>query len=199
MTIRSFLALLLLAATAVPAAAQFREVQPPPNRWASVWLGGYIDPGRVVDESGTWTFGSGFAAGLAAHHRVGQGLMLGVDLSLAQVPYERLGPANLVVGSGDARFATALASGRLRYGGGGDLGVYLTGAGGAFIYHIPDLDRWDPDLALLTGAGLEYAVSRTGSIFLEWGRFFVFHQRQGGVAGNTARHSHLKVGGRVGW
>ncbi|MFW6079507.1 MAG: hypothetical protein ACODAE_07800, partial [Gemmatimonadota bacterium] len=67
------------------------------------------------------------------------------------------------------------------------------------VYGMPELDRWDPDLALLTGAGLEYRISSARSLFVEWGRYWSFHQRDSAVDDNSTRHSQLRLGVRTGW
>jgi opacity protein-like surface antigen len=191
------LPLVSLLAVTTPALAQFGKVQAPPKTTMSVWLGGYLQPGRVKDPaSGTWDFGSTLAGGIGVHRRFGV-LSVGVDASLApSASFERFDSTG--VARGDARMATALLSARLRTGGGGPIGMYLTGGVGTFIYGMPDLDRsWDPDFALHTGAGLEYQVSNSRSVFLEWGRFWTFHQGEG-VRSERVNHSQIRAGLRFG-
>ncbi|MBI4544504.1 MAG: hypothetical protein HY703_04855 [Gemmatimonadetes bacterium] len=195
--------LLLLSAlgllfAAPPAAAQFRQVRRIPETWATVWAGGYHDPGQVTDVTGRWNFGAALAGGLGVHRRVGPGLALGLEGSFASAPYEREDSTGVLVDEGQARLVTGLLSGRLRYGGGDAVSLYLTGGAGAFVYGMPELDRWDPDLALLTGAGLEYRAGTSKAFFLEWGRFWAFHQRAG-VKSNSTKHSMIRVGARAGW
>lgn len=197
------LAAALVAATASPAAAQFGKVEAPPKTWVSAWVGGFTNPGRVSDGASDrhWNFGSSFAGGLGAHRRVGSSLVLGLDASFAPAPYELVtrGDEPALAGEGSARVVTAMASGRLRYGGGGSFFMYLTGGAGAMIYGMPELNRWDPDLALLTGAGLEYRPSGDKAIFIEWGRYWTFHQRDQGVSDNSTKHGQLRIGVRTGW
>lgn len=187
-------------ALSTPAAAQFRTVQKAPNTWVTGWVGGYMSPGSVVDaESGKWDFGSSFAGGLGLHRQVGRSLVLGVEGSFAPAAYERLDlDTNEVLGSGNARLVTGMLTGRLQTGGGGGLGMYVTGGIGAVVYGIPDLDRWDPDLALRTGAGMEYRPSHNRALFLEWGQLWTYHQKEG-VRDNTAKHSQLRAGVRFGF
>jgi|SRR5690606_6179888 len=181
-----------------PAAAQFRTIKPAPKTWVTGWVGGYMDPGRVTDAaSGNWHFGSAFAGGLGIHRQVGSGLALGIDASFAPASYERRGADNTLLAEGNARLVTAMISGRLRTGGHDSFGMYLTGGAGAFVYGIPELDRWDPDLALHTGAGLEYRPARDKALFVEWGRYWTFHQKEG-IRDNTTKHSQIRIGGRVG-
>jgi hypothetical protein len=192
----SMVALVASLAFGAPAAAQFRTVKPAPARWASLWVGGYTDLGRVEDEEGTWRFGSSFGGGAGVHWRLGQSLLAGADLSYTPADFES--SDGVTVAEGDGRLISAMATGRLRYGGGGDLGFYLTGGAGTFIYDLPDLDRRDADLALLGGAGLEYKFHESRALFLEWGQLWTYHQSEG-VENNRARHSHLRFGGRLGW
>jgi hypothetical protein len=63
------------------------------------------------------------------------------------------------------------------------------------MYGIPHLDRWDPDLALRGGGGVEYAATPDLALFLEWNRWWVFHQTEG-VRDNTVHHSTLELGMR---
>lgn len=183
---------------ATPAAAQFRQVTKAPNTWATAWVGGYLSPGRVHDASGNWDFGSAFAGGVGLHRQVGPGLALGVETSFAPAAYERTDAATgELIEDGDARLVTGMLTGRLRTSGGGNFGMYLTGGAGAFLYGLSGLDGWDPDLALSTGAGLEYRPSINRSLFIEWGRYWTFHQKEG-VRDNTTKHSQIRAGMRFG-
>lgn len=191
----STVALLLAAA---PASAQFRSVQPEPKTWTSVWLGGYLGPGTVADpQTGYWDFGSAIGGGIDLHRRVGSSLSIGIETSFAPSSYEIRQPNAGVVGKGKARLVTSMLTGRLRYGGSQNFGMYLTGGAGAFIYGMPELDRWDPDFAFKTGAGLEYRPARNRALFVEWGRYWTFHQKEG-VRDNTVQHSDLRAGFRLG-
>mgnify|MGYP000120848943 FL=1 len=190
-----------LAACAVSAAAQ--EPGPavrPPRNWLAVWAGGYTNGGGVYDPASrsTWDFGSSLAGGVGVHRQVGSGLVVGLETSFAPAPFERSDSTERVVDRGRARLVTALATGRLRYGGGGPVGLYLTGGAGTLVYGMPTLGRWDPDLALLTGAGLEYRPRRAQVFFVEWGRLWTFHQKEG-VEDNDTRFSQLRAGVRIGW
>lgn len=187
-------------AAASPLAAQFGPVEQPPKTWVSAWLGGYLDPGTVQDPAdGSWAFGSSFAGGLGIHRQVGSALSVGIDASFSPTRFELRDPETKEkLGSGTAKLLSAMASARLRYGGGGPIGMYLTGGVGALSYGMPDpVGRWDTDLALHTGAGLEYRPSTNRAIFVEWGRFWTFHQNDG-VDDNTAQHSQLRIGVRAG-
>ncbi|MBI4408549.1 MAG: outer membrane beta-barrel protein [Gemmatimonadetes bacterium] len=194
-----FVALVLLAGAA-PAAAQFGKVKAVPDTWMSVWIGGFHDPGNVSDDESNsrWDFGPALGGGAGLHHKLGSSLMAGLDVSFAPARYERTVRGDTAAIEESGRLATAMLSGRLRYGGGGDFSMYLTGGAGAFIYGLPALDRWDPDLALLAGAGLEYRAAPNKALFLEWGKYWTFHQHDG-VQSNSPKHSALRVGGRFGW
>ncbi len=75
--------------------------------------------------------------------------------------------------------------------------MYMTGGAGVIGYGMKGLDRWDPDLALMTGAGFEYRPSQRQSLFLEWGKFWTFHQSEG-VKNNAIKHSQIRAGVRLG-
>jgi hypothetical protein len=192
----AILAAVLCLAAAHPAAAQ-RSAQPAAANWVSAWLGGYYDLGNVADDAGEWRFGSGFALGGGLHRDVGPGLALGVEGSIARVPYE-VHPTIGTVVRGDATLVTSMASGRLRYGGGEQLAIQLTGGIGAFTYFLSEIDRVDPDFALLTGGGVDYQLNRRTAAFVQWGRYWVFHPRAG-INTHRANHHHLRGGVRLGW
>jgi hypothetical protein len=193
-----------LLTCALPADAQIRAVQGPPQGWFSGYAGRFMDFGVVLDpdpDGSRWVFGEAWAFGAAYHHVLAPGLVIGADVSYAAPRYERRGlNTNVAIpgAAGTAGILTPMASGRFNYGGGG-LGVsfYLTGGIGAMIYRIPDLDRWDPDLALNAGTGIEYLTDNRRGLFLEWGRFWVYHQGQG-LESNRANHSLIRLGARIG-
>lgn len=172
-----------------------------PENWVSGWGGLFMDPGTVPDdESGTrWDLGTSFAAGASFHRLFGRSLIAGFDLGYSPIRYElrdRDSGASLEGGRG--HLLATMATGRLGAGGGGDFFTYLAGGIGALTYGIPALDRWDPDLALRAGGGVEYRHSRTVALFLEWNRWWVLHQSQG-VDDNTVRHANLQLGARYGF
>lgn len=171
------------------------------DTWATGWVGGMLDPGRVVDDESdaTWAFGTGFGLGLGLHRELGRSFLVGVDGNLFRLPYEvRPHTATADTLSGDGSIVSLLASARLRTGGAAVFGTYLTGGVGTLMYNLPGLDRWDSDLALLAGAGIQYQPQAQLGLFIEWGRFWTFHQREGVDSGMT-RHSNLRVGARYGW
>src|SRR5690606_2196570 len=115
-----------------------------------------------------WDFGTAFSGGLGIHRQLGQGIAIGLEGSFAPAKYEIRGSNNSVVDKGNASIVTGLATARLYTGGMGPVGMYLTGGAGVMAYGMKGLDRWDPDLALMTGAGLEFRPSQRQSLFLEW-------------------------------
>lgn len=197
-----FLSVVASLAAATPLSAQFGQVDDAPRQWVTGWVGGYLDPGTVRDfrSRSEWAFGSTLAAGAGIHRRVGSNLMLGLEAGYSPAKFERRDlESNDVVDSGSAKLLTTMATARLRYGGADAFSMYLTGGVGAFTYAMPDpVDRWDPDLALMTGAGLEYRPSGKRALFVEWGRYWTFHDREG-VEDNTVKHSQFRIGVRTGW
>ncbi|CAN5807715.1 hypothetical protein BH23GEM9_BH23GEM9_25280 [soil metagenome] len=181
--------------------AQMRR--PEPRTWVSAFglmytgLARFHDPGSDSD----WVFGdNAFGLGLAVQRAVGDGLLLGIEGSLARPAYERriAGTAVVVPGAtGTANVVTGMATGRFAYGGGSDLGFYLTGGLGTIAYHLEDLGEWNTDFALRAGTGLEYRISPGRAMFLEWGRIWGYHESDG-VGGGSAQHGMLKLGYRVG-
>ena len=189
-------ALALLAAAVggatLPAAAAAQDT------WISGWGGVFMDPGTVRDtDSGTaWDFGTSAVFGVTAQ-RVFGSLVAGVEAGYSPLRHEvRDLTTDVLLADGRAHLLTTMAVGRLG-GGGGGFFTYLTGGIGAMTYGIPSLDRWDPDLALRGGGGLEYGHSAAVALFLEWNRWWVFHQSEG-VDDNTANHAHLELGVRLG-
>lgn len=189
-------ALALLAAVAAPprtAAAQA------PENWFSAWTGLYMDPATVSDdESGTvWDLGTSMAAGVGYQRELGA-LIAGLDFGYSPIKHEvRQASTQAVLDQGRAHLLTAMITGRLGGGGGGGFQTYLTGGIGTMVYGIPHLERWDPDLAFRAGGGLDYRHSARLAFFVQWNRWWAFHQTQG-VDDNTLRHSNLQVGARYG-
>lgn len=191
------LATLACLAFATPAAAQFGTVKAPPKTWITGSVGGFLDPGSVPDGGEIWDFGTALGAGLGVHREIAQGITFGIEGAFAPTKYELRTPSEGVIGKGNASILTGLATARLYTGGTGAVGMYLTGGAGVIAYGMKGLDRWDPDLALMTGAGLEFRPSQRRSIFLEWGKYWTFHP-QDGVKNNTINHSQLRAGVRFG-
>src|SRR5690606_9004200 len=136
-----------LLVSAVPADAQFGQPKAAPKTWASAWVGGLLSPGRVYDpaSNSNWDFGSAFAGGLGLHREFGPALALGVAASFSPARYElrERGEGSALIDEGSGRLVTTMLTGRLRTGGGGAFGMYLTGGAGALHYNVPSLNRWD--------------------------------------------------------
>lgn len=172
---------------------------------ASNWAGAYVqmytgfgafdDP----DTNSRWAFSdNAFGIGASLQRDVAATLLVGLDVGYARPSYERTDLETDAVVSGDAGVLTALASGRIAYGGTADLGFYLTGGAGTIAYHLEDVGGWNADLALRAGTGLEYRMSPNRALYLEWGRLWGYHEKEG-VSGGKATHSVLKLGLRVGF
>lgn len=196
------LALGLLVTVAATAAAQVRRPDLEPRTWVSAYglmytgIARFHDPGTGTD----WVFDdNAFGFGADLHREVTTGLLLGVDLSMARPQYARRAPnTQVTVASGTATLGTAMLNGRISYGGLPELGFYLTGGVGTIAYYLEDLEDWNADFALRAGTGLEYRIARRQSLFLEWGRIWAYHEREG-VGGGAAQHSVLRLGGRFGF
>jgi hypothetical protein len=190
---------LLLGAHAVE--AQVRA--PGPRTWGVVYgqmytnIAGFHDPGTVSD----WAFDDNvFGLGVAAQREAVPGLVLGADFSLARTDYERriAGTRTVLPGAtGTATIATAMATGRIAYGGAGVLGFYLNGGIGTIAYHLEDVGEWNADFALRAGTGLEYRMAPARALFFEWGRIWGYHEREE-IGGGAQQHSVLRLGARFG-
>jgi opacity protein-like surface antigen len=158
------------------------------------------DPGRATETASDWIFDdNAFGFGLGLQREVGQGLLLGVEGTWARAAYERRLPGSSVpvaLASGDADIVTGMFTGRFAYGGGSELGLYLTGGLGTVAYRLEDIGEWNADFALRAGTGLEYRFARSRAAFLEWGRIWGYHERDG-VGGGSAQHGALKLGVRL--
>jgi hypothetical protein len=194
-----FAALVALLLAATPAAAQIRAVGGPAQHWFSGWTGRYMSMGRVADpaSNSVWAFAESWLVGAGYHRSLGPGLHAGIDVSYAAPRYERR-VGNQVVADGRATILTPVASGRLNYGGAGPgIAFYLTGAIGAVVYRMPDLDRTDTDFALYAGTGIEYQFDPRRSAYLEWGQYWAYHEGDG-LESNRANHSLIRLGLRFG-
>lgn len=182
-----------LAVLAAPAAPQDGRTL------VSGWVGLFMDPGTVRDHESRrdWDFGTSDVFGATVQRDFG-GLIAGLELGYSPIRHEvRDLDTGEVLADGRARLLTTMAVGRLGGAGGRGWGTYLTGGIGAMMYGIPSEDRWDPDLALRGGGGLEYTVSDRTTLFLQWNRWWVFHQTEG-VDDNTIHHSRAEIGARFG-
>jgi hypothetical protein len=196
------LAALLLLIAAHTAEAQARG--PGARTWGVVYaqmytnIAGFRDPGTSSD----WAFDdNALGLGGALQHEAVPGLVLGADISVARPAYERREPGTRTVlpgAEGTATLVTAMATGRIAYGGAGDLGFYLNGGIGTIAYHLEDVGEWNADFALRAGTGLEYRLTPARAIFFEWGRLWGYHEREG-IGGGSQQHSVLRLGARLGF
>jgi hypothetical protein len=197
--LRSAILIAALALSTLPVAAHAQAAGQPAN-WVTGYgvmytnLSRFYDPGTESD----WVFDEpAFGLGVVLQREFGQGLLLGADFSLARPAYERQ-RGQAAIASGTANVATAMATGRFAYGGSGDLGLYLSGGVGTIAYHLEDVGEWNADFALRAGTGLEFRMTPARAIFLEWGRIWGYHEREG-VGGGAAQHSALRLGARFGF
>jgi hypothetical protein len=195
------LAVLCFIATPVSLEGQMRRGAPPPANWVNAYgtmytgLSSFYDPGTESD----WVFDEpAFGFGLGLQRDFG-GLLMGIDASLARPAYERRPRVGIGVASGTASVATAMATGRFGYGGATDLGFYLSGGAGTIAYNLEDegAPGWNADFALRAGTGLEYRMSPSRAVYLEWGRIWGYHEREG-IGGGAVQHSILQLGMRFG-
>lgn len=194
------IAALGLTASVAPVSAQPLIA---PRIWFSGWAGRFTNLGGFSDGGSNvfYRFDDATAFGAGVHIAASSGMVAGVDVLYAAPSYERFDrDTGAPQGDGDARAASALASVRLA-GGGGILGLYLSAGAGVFAWDVddPELDDgWDLDPALQVAAGLEYSVLPRTRLFAEYGRSWVYHQKDEAVSSNTANHTLLRLGVRVG-
>ena len=174
----------------------------PPDTWLSVYGIMYTGVSNLNDpgSNSEWVFDdNAFGIGATLQQQVGQSLMLGIDGSYSRPEYERhVLDTNVIVASGTAAIATAMASGRYGYSGGGDIGFYLQGGIGTVAYNLEDLDSWNADFGLQAGTGLEYRFGGSKAVALEWGRIWGYHEKEN-LSGGNQTHSALKLALRVGF
>lgn len=188
-----------------PASAQTSLFRP--RVYISAWGGGYTSFGGFAESLGEtnafYNFDRDFAYGGGLHIVTTPLIAIGVDGSYGSARYHRHDDGNAEpTTSGDARVASALLSARLGAGGGGRVGIYLTGGIGAFAYDLqdeddPEFDGWDADFALSAGAGLNFSVVPRLGLFVDYGQVWAFHPRDGDQ-NNTANHGLVRLGTRLG-
>lgn len=194
--------LLALALSVAGADMLNAQVRQPSQNQAGIYglmytnLSAFDDPGT----QSRWVFDdNAFGLGLNFNREMGSGLLLGVDVSLARPAYERRElNTETILASGTANVGTAMLTGQLATGGGGDLGLYLKGGLGTVAYNLEDVGGWNADFALRAGTGVQYRVNPRTTLFLEWGRLWGYHEKDG-LGGGRQQHSQLKLGGRLGF
>jgi hypothetical protein len=193
-------ALALAGLPLAPACAQRRAGFSMPRVWLSAWAGRFVDFGGFSDDQNTFfQFDDATAFGGSVHVRPGQLAQLGIDVVWSRPAYQRFDRETVeVMSSGEATTLAALASLRLA-GGGGPLGLYLTGAAGAFIWNLEELGGRETDPAATIGIGVDYALPANAMLFGEYGQWWVFHQKDDTVEKNTAKHTLFRFGLRYGF
>lgn len=207
----SSLVLSAAAASLAPAAAQSKPAPGPATNWGSAFVIGYTGIGKFSSPAGStnqiWDVGSGVGLGLSASHVIGQALQVGAEATFApSIGTEITDSIAAPVGGGfvpritpgHAKVGTAMATGRLMTGGGGGLGLYITGGLGVVYWGMPSPASSETDFAYRYGGGLEYQTSQRRALFLQWGGLAAFHKHQG-VSSNTVKFSQIQGGIRIGW
>jgi len=190
-----------LAAALLGAQTAAAQVPAPPKTWISASGAMYTSTSPVIDPTSNsrWIFDdNGFGVGAALQREFGQGLIIGVEGTWAKTKYQRTDlETQQTTPQGDAAIATAMVSGRFAYGGGGPVGIYLTGGAGAISYNLDDLDGWNSDFALRAGTGIEYMMRRNLGLALEWNRIWGYHEKEDLQAGRQ-NHNLLRLTARYG-
>ncbi len=208
----AILALAALAATAHGLTAQARQPVGPARNWGSLFIVAYPGVGRFNSPVGpdnstatqSWNFGSGFGLGLSAAHVVGQAAQIGIEAAFAPSVGVEITDSTLAGGaagpttSGNAKLGDVFATGRIMTGGGGGLGLFLSGGLGFMFFGMPDPATSATDFAFRYGGGLEYQWTPRRAAFLEWGQIGAFHKHHG-VSSNRVNFSQLRGGIRIGW
>ncbi|HEX6308208.1 MAG TPA: outer membrane beta-barrel protein [Longimicrobiales bacterium] len=192
----------MIAATPLALRAQMAGPAGAPKTWVSAYGLMYTGVSNLddPDTSSRWRFDdNAFGFGASLQRQLGTSLMIGVDASVARPEYERRDlTTDIVAGRGTASIATAMATGRYGYAGGGAIGFYLDGGIGMIAYRLEDLGFWNTDFALQAGTGLEYRFDRNKAVALEWGRTWGYHEEEDIGDGNQT-HSRLKLALRLGF
>jgi hypothetical protein len=199
MKIRMLAALAVSFVAIQPAAAQ--QPLTAPKAWVAASAVMYTTIAPLLDPgtSSRWQFDdTAFGAGLGAQYEISQGLLLGAEGTWATTSYERRAlESQAVLAEGSATIATAMATGRFAYGGGGAVGIYLTGGAGAIAYNLEDVGEWNSDFALRAGTGIEFLLRRNVGAALEWNRLWAYHEKEE-LGGGRQNHSMLRLSLRYG-
>jgi hypothetical protein len=201
MSIRTFWsALLFLLLVTPPAVAQGGPGQGPPRIWLSGMAGLFTNMGGFSDgPNDFYQFDEReLAYGGALHVDTRFGFMVGIEGLYARPGYVRYDRAQVApINEDDAGVLAGMLSVRLSGGGGGSLGIYFAGGIGVFQWDVPDLGEKNTDFALNGLVGVEYTRFRRTPLFLEYGQWWVYHEKED-VQTNTAKHTLLRAGIRLG-
>lgn len=186
---------------AAPAAAQHPGSSELPKNVVTASVGGIFEPGSVDHGPEKWVFGPALSGGAGIFRRFGPALELGVESWLApSVAYEVIPDgAGEPETTGTGRLVSSLISVRLGRGGGGGTEYYVAGGAGIFAYSLPELDRFDVDFSVQTGAALAYGLVEGRGLFFEWGRLWVFHRQEGSSRPRLVRHQQFRIGVKQAW
>jgi hypothetical protein len=198
------LALAALLFGAGDALAQRGRPQAPVQRaklWLTGWGGDFTKFGGFSDgePAAFFHFEDAIAYGGGLHYMISPSILIGVDGLYSKPEFVQLDlDSGDELDRGDATVASGLVSARLLAGGGGALGLYLTGGVGVFAYDVPILGERDSDFAFEAGIGLEYGRWKRFGFFGEYGQFWVYHQKTERSTSNKTNHTLFKLGLRVG-
>jgi len=185
------------ALASAPVAAQSRPPQPGERLTFSASLGGFTDMGGFSQDDDFYAFDKTLVWGAGLHYGLNGGMSIGLDGLIGKPDYKRFQRTQgTELGNGTADFLSVLASARLS-GSPGPLGVFLAGGAGMFRWNLDEIGA-NTDLALTVGIGAELEVAGRLSVFAEYGSWWVYHEKDDSVVKNTARHTLLRAGGRIG-
>lgn len=189
----------LVAFDVLPAAAQRPAGSGRAKVYVTAAAGRFVDMGGFSDDQDTYfSYDDANAFGGGLHLRSG-GAVLGVDVLYSRPGYTRFDRSSLeTLSTGQATVIATMASARLT-GGAGGAGVFLAGGAGAFFWDVAELGGRDTDPALTIGVGLDYALRGGIILFGEYGRWWVYHQKDETVQKNTASHTLIRAGLRFGF
>ena len=169
-----------------------------PRVWIAAWGATFTNMGGFSDGTTFNSFDGTYALGASLHVSTGAGILLGIDALYTQPDYTQFDRETRdELARDQATVMGAVVSARLASGG-GPLGIYLGGGAGIFSWDLPDLEEKKVDPALTVGIGAEYALRARLGLFAQYDQWWVYHEKDEMVQSNTANHSLLRVGARLG-
>jgi hypothetical protein len=165
----------------------------------AAWAGGLVNgnSGFSSDSTDFIRFDRAPAFGGALHFNIGGGLSLGFDGLYSRPGYTRIIRASTAEpATGDARMAATMLTARLQ-GSPGGLGIYFAGGAGFVFWDIAELPESYRDNALTAGIGVDFPALPALSIFVEYGQWWVYHEKVGNVVKNRVNRTLLKAGARL--